>query len=197
MSRTGGGDTGGSATGAETTGARSGSGTVVGAAAGRVAVVVGRAAVVGGAAVEVVVGAAVVVVLDDVEVDDTATGRSTAATCIPSWWDGTPAGEAPAQVEALTRTAARSGLAMMRRASRACIAATAHHTARSRGSTRPGKELPCATADFPRTPAARGGARGGGTRRRARPNGGDRRRRPGLAAVRAGGRPPARRHGGP
>jgi hypothetical protein len=136
VSRIGGGETGGSATGTGATGARAAGGAVVGAADWRAAavVVVGRE-VVGGADAEVVVGAAVVVVLDDVEVDEAATGRSTAATWIPSWWGGSPAGEAPAQVEAPTRTAASSGLAMMRRASRTSIAPTAHHTAASRGST--------------------------------------------------------------
>jgi hypothetical protein len=136
MSRTGGGDTGGSPfwTGAAGAGARAAGGAVVVTDTWRVAVVVvGRGAVVVGAPV-VVVGAAVVVVLDDVEVD-AATGRSAAATWIPSWWGGTPAGEAPAHVEAPTRAAARSGLAMKRRAKRACIAATADHTGRSRGRT--------------------------------------------------------------
>jgi hypothetical protein len=59
----------------------------------------------------VVVGAAVVEVLDEVEVDDGGTGRSAAATWRVWRWGGTPAGDAPAQVEAPTRAAARSGLA--------------------------------------------------------------------------------------
>lgn len=73
-------------------------------------VVVGRGAVVVGAAV-VVVGAAVVVVDSDVEVDDNGTGSSVAATSMD--WRGvaTPAGDAPAHVEAPTSAAARSGLA--------------------------------------------------------------------------------------
>ena len=84
---------------------------VVDAATGRRAVVVvGGGAVVVGAAV-VVVGSAVVVVAMDVVVDGSGTGSSVAATSI-TWRDGaTPAGEAPAHVDAPTSTAARSGLA--------------------------------------------------------------------------------------
>jgi hypothetical protein len=89
-----------------------GGAVVVGVAAARVArVVVGRGSVVDGAAAVVVVGAAVVVVLNDVEVDDRGTGRSAAATCSVSADGVKPAGDAPAQVEAPTSTAARNGLA--------------------------------------------------------------------------------------
>jgi hypothetical protein len=88
-------------------------------AGGRVArVVVGRGPLVVGttaAAIVVGVGAAVVVVVEAVVVvDEGGTGRSAAATCRVSALGAKPAGEAPAQVEAPTRAAARSGLPMTR-----------------------------------------------------------------------------------
>src|SRR5688572_27538378 len=115
MSRAGGGVTGGRRVWAAGTGARTAGGAfVVGVAAARVARVVGgRGAVVGGtaAAAVVVVGATVVVVVADVVVDDGGNGRSAAATWSVSADGVNPAGEAPANVETPTSTAARSGLA--------------------------------------------------------------------------------------
>ena len=116
MSRAGGGVTGGSSVWAAGTGARTAGGAfVVGVLAARVArVVVGRGAVVVTTAVAavVVVGATVVVVVADVVVDDGGgNGRSAAATWSVSTDGVNPAGEAPANVETPTSTAARSGLA--------------------------------------------------------------------------------------
>jgi hypothetical protein len=115
MSRSGGGVTGGSKVGAGGKGARvAGGGLVVGVAAARVAVVVtarGPLVVVGAAGALVVVGVAVVVVLDAVVVGAGGTGRSAAATCRVSAFGVKPAGDAPAQVEAPTSAAARSGFA--------------------------------------------------------------------------------------
>ena len=79
---------------------------------GRAVVVVGRGVVVVGAAVIVVGAAAVVVVAGDVDVDDCGTGSSMAATSIIGREGETPAGDAPADAEAPTRDAARSGLAI-------------------------------------------------------------------------------------
>src|SRR5882672_3633568 len=127
MSRTGGGDTGGRVTGGGGSGARAAGGDGVGgASAWRVAVVVvGAGPVVTGAPV-VVVDSAVVVVVDDV-VDGGATGRSATATWMASWRGAIPAGEAPAQVDAPTSTAASSGLATNPRASKAGMGVSTSH----------------------------------------------------------------------
>jgi hypothetical protein len=114
MSRAGGPVTGGGR-GTSGRGARVAAGAVVvGVAATRFAVVVvGRGAAVVGttaAGMEVVVGATVVVVVADVVVEDSATGRSTTATWRVLGEGLTPAGDAPAHVEAPTSAAARSGL---------------------------------------------------------------------------------------